>query len=501
MSLTVDRRCFIKLIAQSSAATAFGGCTEPWRGRQPFPNIVVILADDLGYGDLRCNNPDSKIPTPYIDQLAHEGMRFTDAHSGSAVCTPTRYGLLTGRYSWRSRLKKGVLWGWSRPLIESGRMTVASLLRQRQYHTACIGKWHLGLDWVTSDPREISDSNTEYLETVDYSQPIQNGPTSFGFDYFFGIPASLDMIPYLYIENDRAVAAPTEHVEGRTGLELMRGGPVAPGFRHEDVLPTLTEKALAFIERHTASHADRPFFLYFPLTAPHTPVLPKDFVKGKSQAGPYGDFVVQCDWTVGQIMESLQRHGLSENTLFIITSDNGSAMKPMEEYQHYPSYHFRGRKSDVWDGGHRIPFIARWPQVIQAGSTCEQTICLTDFLATAAAIVDEPLPENAGEDSYDILPLLKKGNAAGAIREATVHHSSEGMFAMRQDRWKLIFGRGSGGWSYKGDPSEPPGQLYDLVEDIGETRNLYDERPEVVARLTALMEKYQTQGRSAPRKR
>jgi len=262
-------------------------------GSRRRPNIVYILADDMGYGDPRCNNPDSKVPTPNIDRLATEGMQFVDAHSGSAVCTPTRYGMLTGRYCWRTRLQRGVLWGYSRPLIEPERMTVASLLKEKGYATACVGKWHLGLGWQTTGGYQFSDRSNETGETVDYSRPVTGGPCELGFDYFFGIPASLDMIPYVYVENDRVVAAPTEEIEGRSGFPFYRSGPAAPGFDHMQTLPKLTEKAVDFVERHMLEDPRSPFFLYFPLTAPHTPVLPTREFSGMSQAGDYGDFVAQ----------------------------------------------------------------------------------------------------------------------------------------------------------------------------------------------------------------
>jgi arylsulfatase A-like enzyme len=470
------------------------------------PNIVYILADDLGYGDIRAMNPESKIPTPYCDRLARNGMIFTDAHSGSAVCTPTRYGILTGRYAWRTRLKSGVLWGYSKALIDQKRMTVASLLKQQGYSTACVGKWHLGWNWQTHDDSSFSDAWDVTGDQVDYSKPIQNGPTDLGFDYFFGIPASLDMLPYVYVENNRVLEAPTDTVEGTTGYEFYRGGPTAPGFKHEDVLPTCAEKAVGFIERHVKNEGDKPFFLYFPLTSPHTPILPTDAFKGKSGIGPYGDFVMQSDSVVGDIMKTLEQHGLLDNTLFIVTSDNGCSpmanFEDLKDKEHYPSYHFRGHKADIFEGGHRIPFIAHWPDRIRKGSACDDTICLTDLLATAASLVGAAVPEDAGEDSYDLSADLFE-TATGPIREATVHHSINGSFSIRQGKWKLELCPGSGGWS---DPKParakeldlPPIQLYDLEKDIGEKNNVYDTYPEVVERLTKLLNKYQESGRSRP---
>jgi arylsulfatase A len=501
-----SRRAFLRTVGLGASALAlspFFACRT--RGKT-FPNIVYIIADDMGYGDVSCLNPDSKISTPNMDRLASEGMIFTDAHSGSAVCTPTRYGILTGRYCWRSRLESGVLWGYSRALIPRSRMTVASLLKQHGYSTACIGKWHLGWDWATKDGHVFSDRSDETGESVDYGQPIAAGPIELGFDCFFGIPASLDMLPYVYVENDRVLESPTETIAGMEGRRFYRGGPAAPGFKHEEVLPKCTTRAVQFIENHANTCSGAPFFLYFPLSAPHTPILPTQDFKGRSGIGPYGDFVVQCDWTIGQIMQALDRHGMRENTLFIVTSDNGCS--PMADFAdlaqkgHQPSYHFRGYKADIFEGGHRIPFIVRWPGKVQPGSVCDDTICLTDLLATVAAILDFDLPENAGEDSVSILPDLF-GKATGPVREATVHHSINGSFSIRQGNWKLELCPGSGGWSYP-QPAEaenldlPRFQLYDLSEDIGERNNVIDRYPEIVEQLTELLIKYVNDGRSTP---
>jgi arylsulfatase A len=501
-----SRREFLKTLGMGASALVLGGFPACRTQSKSFPNIVYIIADDMGYGDVSCLNPDGKIPTPNMDRLASEGMIFSDAHSGSAVCTPTRYGILTGRYAWRSRLESGVLWGYSRTLIPKTRMTVASFLKQYGYSTACVGKWHLGWDWATTDGNIFSDRSDETGETVDYSKPIKGGPLDLGFDYFFGIPASLDMLPYVYVENDRVVAAPTEAVEETQGRQFFRGGPIAPGFKHEEVLPRCTAKAVEFIDNHAIKRPADPFFLYFPLNAPHTPILPTREFQGKSGIGPYGDFVMQCDWTVGEILKALDRHKIAENTLFIVTSDNGCS--PMADFDdlarqgHHPSYHFRGYKADIYEGGHRIPFIARWPAKVVPGSLCDDTICLTDLMATMAAILDFDLPGNAGEDSVSILPDLL-GTAMAPVREATVHHSINGSFSIRQGKWKLEFCPGSGGWSYP-TPVEaqnlelPRIQLYDLDLDIGEQKNVMDEHPDIVEHLTELMAKYVNDGRSTP---
>jgi arylsulfatase A len=504
----ITRREYLKLLAVGSGSlfipgTVFHACKAV---RRELPSIVYIIADDMGYGDVSCLNPEGKIHTPNLDTLAEQGMIFTDAHSGSAVCTPTRYGIITGRYSWRSRLKEGVLWGYSPPLIESERMTVASLLKKQGYATACFGKWHLGLDYTLIDGRLISEKGTDEQIEVDYSKPIKGGPYDLGFDYFFGIPASLDMIPYIYIENDRTVEAPTASTKGATGYEFYREGPIAPGFKHEEVLPKCTQKVVNFINEQSKKNPQKHLFIYFPLNAPHTPILPTDEFEGKSGIGVYGDFVQQCDWVVGQVMQALEQNGKTNNTLFIFTSDNGCSpmadFKDLAEKGHHPSYYFRGHKADIYEGGHRIPFIARWPGRIKAGSRCDDTICLTDLMATVADIVGTQLPDNAGEDSFSILPDLF-GTASRPVREATVHHSVNGSFSIRQGKWKLELCPGSGGWSYPTPEKAvslglPMIQLYDLRRDLGEQKNLQNRYPDVIYRLTHLLEFYVKNGRSTP---
>ncbi len=458
------------------------------------PNIVFIMADDLGSGDPRCYNAASKIPTPNMDKLAAAGMRFTDAHSPSAVCTPTRYGVLTGRYAWRTKLKQGVLWGYSPALIDTKRMTVASLLKKHGYATACVGKWHLGLG---------ADTHGKKTKT-DYGESLRPGPLDYGFDYFFGIPASLDMEPYVYLENDRVLQAPSEMIKARRDPRgvFWRGGPIAPGFKHIDVLPKITEKALAFIRKQAKT--GKPFFLYFPLTAPHTPWLPTKEFQGRSKAGIYGDFVTQVDGSLGQVMKALDEGGLSDNTLIIFTSDNGAHWTPSDkkQYPHLANGTLRGQKADIWEGGHRIPFIARWPGIVAKGSISNETICLSDLMSTCAAIVGEKLPANAGEDSFNILPALKGALLKKPLRDATIHHSVSGVFAIRQGSWKLIVGRGSGGFSspriYRPKRGEPKGQLYNLTDDPSESKNLYQQHPEIVERLTKLLEQTKRQGRSRP---
>ncbi|QGJ70163.1 Cerebroside-sulfatase [Planctomycetales bacterium 10988] len=461
------------------------------------PNIIVILADDLGQGDLGCFNPKSKIPTPNMNRLAKEGMKFTDAHSPSSVCTPTRYGLLTGRYSWRTRLKKGVLQGEDRLLISLDRLTMPKMLQQAGYQTGAVGKWHLGLQEYDPEQPELK---------TDYSRPLRPGPLEVGFDFFYGIPASLDMQPYVFVRNHRPEEPPTETTEDSTrrwsgGEGFWRGGPISPSFRHIDVLPNTQKEAVKFINRHVKNNKDEPFFLYVPFSAPHTPWLPTKKFVGSTEVNWYGDFVHQVDATVGQILNTLDRHQLADNTLVIVTSDNGSHWRDedIKEYGHDANEGLRGMKADIWEGGHRVPFVARWPGKIPAQSTCDATICLTDIAATTAEIVHVDLPQDAMEDSFSLMPLFEE-NPEGFKRTSIVHHSGRGVFAIRQGDWKLAEELGSGGFSLprieKPKPNGPTGQLYNLKEDPKETNNLWLKQPEMVKKLQQELDQIRNQGRS-----
>jgi len=494
-----DRRGFLRMTACALGAALLPQSDALWANSPNRPNIVLILADDLGYGDPCCYNGQSKIPTPAIDRLAAEGVRFTDAHTPSAVCTPTRYGLLTGRYCWRSPLKSGVLWGYSEPLIETGRLTIASMLKQHGYATGCIGKWHLGLGWIRKD-----DQKKPEAENIDWTKPVTHGPQSVGFDYSYVIPASLDMDPYCWLENGSLVEAPTDYTTGSKrrwdgGGGFWRAGPVAPSFDFTGVLPTITKKSIHFVKHQSR---DKPFFLHVCLTAPHTPWMPTKEFCGKTEVGWYGDFVTQVDASIGQIVEAVDEAGLRNDTLLIVTSDNGShwPIEQVKKFGHRANSHWRGQKADIYDGGHRVPFICRWPGRIEPGTQSEQLICLTDVMATCAAIIGEVLPADAGQDSVNILPVMFKPHLGKPVREAVVHHSYDGMFAIRQGPWKLIQGRGSGGFTepsrIKPEPSEPQGQLYNLNDDPGEQKNLWAERPEIVKRLTNSLDRYKRQGYS-----
>ncbi|MDF2959325.1 MAG: atsA 21 [Paenibacillus sp.] len=460
------------------------------------PNIIYILADDMGYGDLSCLNEHSQWKTPNLDRLAAEGMHYTDAHATSAVCTPSRYGILTGRYNWRSRLKQGVFGGYASHLIEDGRMTVASMLKQCGYRTSCIGKWHLGMDWAKRGPKE---------NDVNFAEPIVNGPNAFGFDYYYGISASLDMPPYVYIENDRVTSQPNR-MTGQSKEEFpmawWREGPTAPDFDHEQVLPRLTEKVLNNLD---TTNVEEPFFIYFPLPSPHTPILPSAAFQGQSGTNAYGDFVLMCDDVVGQVLQKLDEKGMAANTLVIFASDNGCSpqanFEELAQYGHNPNYVFRGHKADIYEGGHRVPLLIRWPDRIPQGTLSAEPVCLSDFMATAADIVGYELPDQAAEDSVSHVPLWL-GELKGPLREAVVHHSINGSFSIRQGRWKLELCPGSGGWSDPKPGEEGEGasefQLYDLEEDIGERRNVVREHPDKVEKLSALLAKYIREGRSTP---
>lgn len=483
------------------------------------PNIVLVLVDDMGYGDPQCYVSNSKIPTPNIDQLALNGLRFTDAHSPASVCTPTRYSILTGRYAWRGNLKKGVLGPYSAPLIEAERLTLPKMLKEIGYTTALIGKWHLGMQWGTNNKEVLPDFWDRKFDqsVIDHTKPITKGPLTAGFDYYFGVDVP-NFPPYIFIENDQLVGLPTaakpDDIYGTPGLML-------PGWELEDILPTLTQKAVGFIDDYAAQKTDHPFYLHVTTTSPHTPIVPaKEFI-GKSNAGPYGDLVHQTDFTLGKIMNALERNKLTENTIVLFTSDNGSPARAGDPYVHGPDFQpagsviskfnhnpnspWRGMKADIWEGGHRVPFIVSWLDHVPANKTSNEAICAVDIMATIASIVDYQLPPNSAEDSYDLSALIMGediGVDAGKepIREALVHHSSLGVFAVRHGKWKLIPHLGSGGWTQpinqKPEAGKPAGQLYNMQEDPTESNNLWEKHPEVVAQLQTLLEKYKSEGRS-----
>lgn len=484
-----------------SVVLLLSACTQV---KEELPNILYILADDMGYGDLGCLNPESKVPTPNMDLIAEQGLIFTDAHSPSAVCTPTRYGILTGRYCFRTRLKSGVLVGFSPPLIEDGRLTVADILRESGYYTACIGKWHLGLEWpkfIDSLPLFQGDEwGPSSTSNVNYAGTITGGPTDHGFDYSFIIPASLDMTPYCYISNKKLVGPMTGYTEGLNEPRgvFWRPGNLQEGFQVEGVLERITEQAIQFIDQR--KDQTNPFFLYLPLTAPHTPWLPNKENQGSSGAGIYGDFVHMVDQTVGKIHQALINNKLFDNTLLIVTSDNGAHWTPSDKslFPHEANAHFSGMKSDAWEGGHRVPFILQWPNKVKPGTRSNQVMSLTDLMATAAAITGYQIPVAAGEDSYNMLPAILGEASDNQIRTNTIHHSISGVFAIRIGDFKFIDGMGSGGWSSKGSETDPPGQLYNIKKDPQEQLNLYLEMPEMVTEMKKQLDKIKAQGHSKP---
>lgn len=471
---------------------------------ESLPNIILILADDLGYGDVSLYNENAAFQTPHIDQLADQGVAFMHAYTSSSVCTPTRYGILTGRYNWRSTLKQGVLWGYSHPLIDPERLTVGGMLQSANYETGFIGKWHLGWDWAfTSEPAGNLD-NPGIRPEVDYTRPIQNGPLDRGFKYAYAIPASLDMAPYVYVENNLPTALPVDTTVSYDMKGWWRKGPTSPDFDHSMVLPHLTGKAVEFIEEK--SQGADPFFLYFALPAPHTPILPLSEFIGKSNTNFYGDFVLQVDDLVGQITETLANLGILEETILIFTSDNGASPRSdfaeLAHAGHDPSYIFRGHKADIFEGGLRVPFLVSWPGQIDRSVRSDEIISTVDFMATFADLTGFDVPDHAGEDSYSFLPILYQDNYHKPLREATVLHSVDGRFAIVKDQWKLIVWPGSGGWSPPTAREEleglPAFQLYNLTEDPSEQQNLVARYPRKVETLKTLLEQYISEGRSTP---
>ena len=469
------------------------------------PNVVLILVDDLGYGDVSAFNEKAAFQTLYIDTLAASGMSFTDAHTSAALCTPTRYGILTGRYNWRSILKKGGFNGYSSPLIDRDRWTLADIFQQKGYRSALIGKWHLGWNWTYQEDVQPRNANSP-IPKIDFSQPIQQGPLAYGFDYFYGLGASLSSPPYVYVENNLSTSIPKDSSVNYDEKAFWRKGPIGSDFRHVEVLEKLTDKSVEFIEQQ--AETGQPFFLYSAFTAPHAPIVPPTEFIGTSNTNAYGDFVLWVDHCVGKIMKAIRADKRLENTLVIFTSDNGQSPRAdfeddeLPQAGHNGSYIYRGKKFDIYEGGHRVPFIASWPGIIPANSLSEETICTVDLMATLAELLQIDLPEHSGEDSYSILPICTKQPYPAPLREATVHHSSDGRFAIRKGKWKLILWPGSGGWAYPSTPEEMEGlpkfQLYNLEEDPSEQNNVVASFPELVNEMQKLLKRYIQDGRSTP---
>ncbi len=474
--------------------------------QQKPPNIVVILADDFGVGDIQAHYPQNKIATPYLDQLVREGLSFTDAHSPSAVCSPTRYGLLTGRYCWRTRMQEWVIAAYEPPLIDAQRLTLPQFLRDHGYHTACIGKWHLGWDWVGPQKPMMHPLKRNFQKQLswDFTQPIRGGPIDRGFDDYFGVVLP-NMPPFCWIENDRVTELPTakyEYAEEEGFVVMPRsfeGAPMAPGWRFEEILPELTRRGVDYI--HERAKADQPFFLYFSQTSPHEPVVPSEPFKGKSGIAPIADFVMETDWSAGQIIEAIDEAGVADNTIVLFTADNGhshyTGWEKLIDAGHAPSGPYRGHKGDIWEGGHRVPLIVRWPGQAAAAASSSQMVCLTDLFATFAELLGEQLPADCAEDSFSFLGAVLGQPAGTPARQTMVDHSNFGEFAYRQGDWKLLYKLGKQNLqASRGHPTVA--ELYDLSSDIAEARNLALQQPQRLAQLTAELAQLISTGASRP---
>lgn len=475
------------------------------------PNFVIILADDLGYGDMQCNNlGKSKIPTPNMDRLAAGGMRFTDGHSSSGCCSPSRYTLLTGRYHWRTTLQSGIVGVWQKPLISAERLTIGKLAQQHGYHTACIGKWHLGSEWpITNEQKAhftgfggkaggggevtttVSNAHRETWKTV-FSQRIPGGPTERGFNEYFGTDVP-NWPPYCFIDGDRTVGIPSELLPAAKLVKNQASlqGPALPGWQLEGILPALRDRAVTFIQKQ--AEAKQPFLLYLPLTSPHTPLAVNADWKGKSGLkSDYADLVMETDAAIGRVLEVLKSSGVENDTFVLFTSDNGCAsyigVPAMEAQGHFPSGPLRDYKTSVYEGGHRVPFVIRWPGVVKPGSVCKQLVLQADTMATMAEILGTKLPDNAGEDSFSLLPLLKGEDKP--VRTHAINTACAGTPSLREGAWKLVLAEDK--------DMKLPVQLYNLDEDLGETMNVAGLQPERVKTMQAMMEKLIRAGRTTP---
>lgn len=472
-----------------------------YRAQADSPNVIFVLADDLGIGDISATNPSCKIKTPHLQRMADEGITCLDAHSPSAVCTPTRYGILTGRYNWRSRLAKGVLSGTSKHLIPADRPTVGHLLHKAGYHTQMIGKWHLGWDWAKGAEGK--------WKNIDFSQPVKNGPDINGFDGYYAHCGSLDMAPYVWVDTGKCTAIPARE-EGVTSKQdpygWYRKGPISPDFEIPAVLPHLFDKAISHVKsRATEAKDGKPFFLYLPLPAPHTPIVPVPPFKDASGLNPYADFVMQVDHHMGQLFAAVEAAGLDDNTLIFFTSDNGCSPQAnfgvLKQHDHDPSAGYRGHKADIYEGGHRVPFIARWPKGIKPGQKTNALICLTDLYATMRDLTNLPTENLGGEDSFSLVPLFSGKATSG--RTTLISHSIGGSFSIRKGDWKLCLSAGSGGWSAPREPEAkkknlPPMQLFNLKPDRRERTNLIKENPDKADDLLKQLAQEVRQGRCTP---
>lgn len=476
--------------------------------KQTPPNIVIIYADDMGYGDLQSQNPNSKIPTPNLNQLAAEGMRFTDAHSSSGICSPSRFALLTGSYHWRRQ--HGITGAFGEPFFKDSDITLPQVLKTADYTTACIGKWHLGWNWNFKNPPsgevlQWGKMRQMYLpEDIDWTKPVSGGPLDRGFDYYFG-DGTINFPPYAWMENDRVIEVPTEEMDiNNIGFETKEGnwefrpGPKVKNWNPYEVLPTLTQKTVDWIKQQKAQ---KPFFLYFALPSPHAPIIPNDEFDEKSQAGAYGDFMVQTDWVVGQVLAALKAQHLEDNTIVIFSADNGPegyAWARAEKYGHFSMGDFRGLKRDVWEGGHHVPFIIKWPGKIAPNSVSKEILSQVDIMATLAHFTGIELPETAAPDSYDFSAVMKGEKYDSPVREATIHNTYADKWGIRKGDW-LYINDPSGGHrvlpeSFKAltgyTDFTTPGILFNMQEDPAQRINLYEQNPEKVKELEALLEEY-----------
>jgi arylsulfatase A-like enzyme len=475
------------------------------RTKETLPNIIIIYADDMGYGDLNCQNPNSKIPTPYLDQLAAEGMRFTDAHSSSGICSPSRFALLTGMYHWRRQ--HGIVGAFGKPFFNDDDITLPAVLKGEGYKTACIGKWHLGWEWeFKNEPSEEveqwgSSRRFYSAQDIDWAKSISGGPLDRGFDYYFG-DGTINFPPYAWVENDRILEAPSEIMdindvgfETKEGAWEFRPGPKVKDWNPYEVLPTLTEKAVAYIKNQKS---EDPFFLYFALPSPHAPIIPNDEFDGKSQAGAYGDFMVQSDWVAGQVLEALKEEGLDENTIVIFSADNGPeayAWPRAEKFDHFSMGDFRGLKRDVWEGGHHIPLIIKWPGHIAPGTVSDELFSQIDLMATLASLTKIELPNNAAPDSYDLSPVLIGQSLDEPIRKHLVHNTNKEIWGIRAGNW-LYINNQTGGLRKMPDSFmklrnyndfDTEGLLFDMENDSEQRNNLYENHPEIVGQLKEML--------------
>lgn len=469
------------------------------------PNIVIILADDFGVGDIQAHYPDNKIATPCLDTFVRESLSFTDAHTPSAVCSPTRYGLLTGRYCWRTRLQEWVIAAYEPPLIANDTVTMPGFLKQHGYRTSLIGKWHLGWEWDGPQPARMTEvrNGQKHLEW-DFSKPMRGGPVDRGFDYFFGVDLP-NMPPFTFFENDRLATQPTAKYEldPSEGIVLPRGFvgcPMAPGWKMDRILPEITERAVRQV--HELAEQDEPFFLLFSMTSPHEPIVPSTDFRDKSGIAPIADFVMETDWSAGQVIKAVDDAGIADNTIVIFTADNGhshyTGWEDLIDAGHMPSGQYRGHKGDIWEGGHRVPFVVRWPNRIAANASSEQLVCLTDIFATAAEIIGHELPKQSAEDSFSFAAACF-GEAGDMARPNLISHSNVGEFAYREGPWKIVFKMGRRNLNEsRGEPTIT--ELYNLEDDVAESNNLVKQESDLAVQLTERLRESIERGATHPQR-